>query len=120
MPFSGLAAKGRKQISRTREPPVPGFQKTENQNPGTTAGPTCFENLKEPAVFNKEPAMVLLVYLDLSTRFESYGVIDQNWAFGFLRTMVMNPRNHPDNLHREQIKSVVLEKTASCVPRICV
>jgi hypothetical protein len=32
--------------------------KTENQNPATTAGPTCFENLKDPAVFNKEPGFV--------------------------------------------------------------
>jgi len=45
-----------------------------------------------------------LGYFDLSNLLRTV-VIDQNW--GFFRTTVMNPWNHPDNLHWGRKKSVV-------------
>lgn len=86
MPFFRSARqKGRKEISEPENHRFRGLKK-ENQNPRTTAaaGPTCFENLKEPAVFIKEPANELAVLwlrlFDLSNLLRTV-VIDQNWVF---------------------------------------
>jgi len=62
-----------------------------------------------------------LGYFDLSNLLRTV-VIDQNW--GFFRTTVMNPWNHPDNLHWEKknllckrnlISAPCPVKTPSCV-----
>jgi hypothetical protein len=78
---------------RIRESPVLGVWKSPNQR---TVSSSCFKNLKEPKGFRKEPAVVRALICLFQTNCELWFFFYQTWEFNFLRTMVMNLKNHPD------------------------
>jgi len=108
MIFPVCPKKGRKEISEPENHRFRGFKKKKIRiQEQLLLVPLVLKTLKNQRFSIKEPANELAVLwlrlFDLSNLLRIV-VIDQNW--GFLRTTVMNPWNHPDNLHWEK-KSVV-------------